>query len=128
MSASTVGTRIPWRWPHSSGKPSWILERSGKPRAGSLPATTLPWRGFGPYLDPVPEELTAALRRVLPPEVQRDIGVDTGAWVSRTVATCLRLSAPELAADVGAFAERRDNAAAEHKYSLAACTSGPLTR
>ena len=71
-----------------------------------------------PYLDPVPEELTAALRRVLPAEVQRDIGVDTGAWVSE-LCDLLEVIRAELAADVGAFAERRDNAAAEHKYSLA---------
>ena len=33
-----------------------------------------------PYLSPVPAGITESLRRVLPLDVQRQIGVDTGAW------------------------------------------------
>ena len=39
-----------------------------------------PWRGCGRTFRRCPQAITESLRRVLPEDVQRQIGVDTGAW------------------------------------------------
>lgn len=71
-----------------------------------------------PYLTPVPAELTDALRRVLPEEVRRRIGVDTGEWVVR-LCELLEDVRFELASEVKLFTERMDEAAASKSYRLA---------
>jgi ATP-dependent helicase YprA (DUF1998 family) len=63
-----------------------------------------------PYLWPVvPEGIAESLRRVLPPDVQTQIGIETGAWAE---ALCDQLEGVrvELAEDVAQFAERRQQA------------------
>jgi ATP-dependent helicase YprA (DUF1998 family) len=62
-----------------------------------------------PFLSPVPPLITESLQRVLPPEVQRQIGVETGAWAEELV-TLLSNVRAELDKDVKTFAERRQEA------------------
>jgi ATP-dependent helicase YprA (DUF1998 family) len=69
------------------------------------------------YLAPVPKEITDALRRILPETVQREIGVDDGAWVG-VLADLLEAIRAELAEDVQAFEERRKQAFADRKGYL----------
>jgi ATP-dependent helicase YprA (DUF1998 family) len=71
----------------------------------------------GQYLTPVPEEITAALRRILPQEVQRQIGVEDGTWVGQLV-RLLGGIREELAVDVQMFEERRQKAFEERKDYL----------
>ena len=84
-----------------------------------LPGTS----GFAPstrvrsYLTPVPAEITDALRRILPESVQREIGVDDGAWVA-VLGDLLESIRAELVEDVGAFEERRQQAFADRKGYL----------
>jgi len=76
-----------------------------------------PSRRFSIYLTPVPEELTSALRRVLPPPVQLEIGIDTSAWVAH-LSKLLEDTRAELAEDVDAFEERRKQAFADRQGHL----------
>ena len=70
-----------------------------------------------PYLSPVPAGITESLRRVLPVEVQRQIGVDTGAWAEELWDLLENVRA-ELGEDVDRFEERREEAFAEQKWYL----------
>ena len=70
-----------------------------------------------PYLSPVPSAITESLRRVLPAEVQRQIGVETGAWAEELCALLEDVRA-ELAEDVDVFEERRQQAFADRKGHL----------
>jgi ATP-dependent helicase YprA (DUF1998 family) len=70
-----------------------------------------------PYLTPVPEEITAALRRVLPAGVQDEIGVETGKWAEE-FCNLLEEVRAELAADVDSFEERRVRAFEERQGHL----------
>ncbi len=70
-----------------------------------------------PYLTPVPEEITGALRRVLPAVVQDEIGVETGKWAEE-FCNLLEEVRAELAADVDSFEERRQRAYDERKDHL----------
>lgn len=73
-----------------------------------------------PYLWPaVPEDVTQSLRRVLPSDVQREIGVETGAWAEELCVQLERVR-DELAQDVAQFRERRQQAFDEGKDHLAA--------
>jgi ATP-dependent helicase YprA (DUF1998 family) len=76
---------------------------------------TPPVRRVREYLTPVPEELTAALRRVLPDTVQAEIGVKDGTW-AEVLCDLLEYVRAELAADVAALEERRDRAAAGQDF------------
>ena len=80
---------------------------------GKHPPVSRVW----PYLNPVPTALTQALQRILPDDVQRLIGVETSAWAEELCALLddVRI---ELAADVDAFAERRDQAFKDGKDYL----------
>ena len=69
-----------------------------------------------PYLSPVPAAITESLRRVLPENVQAQIGVETGAWAEE-LCSLLELVRTELAADVALFEERKQQAIAEQKWS-----------
>jgi DEAD/DEAH box helicase/Domain of unknown function (DUF1998)/Helicase conserved C-terminal domain len=93
------------RW-HTSGE--FFLPGA----SGIAPSTRV--RG---YLTPVPEEITGALRRILPEAVQREIGVDDNAWVMRLTELLENIRA-ELTEDVQAFEERRKQAFADRKGHL----------
>ncbi|HEX6524820.1 MAG TPA: helicase-related protein [Streptosporangiaceae bacterium] len=70
-----------------------------------------------PYLTPVPAEITGTLRRVLPADVQRAIGVDSDAWVD-VLCDLLEDVRAELDLDVQSFEERREQAYKERKDRL----------
>jgi ATP-dependent helicase YprA (DUF1998 family) len=73
-------------------------------------------RGF---LTPVPDDVDAALRAVLPKSVQHRIGLDSGAWVGELDALLSAVRA-ELAHDVAMFEERRRDAFESRRSDLAA--------
>jgi ATP-dependent helicase YprA (DUF1998 family) len=78
---------------------------------------TAPVNRMWPYLRPVPGSIRDALRRVLPGDVQRQIGVETDAWAEELCAL-LEDVRVELAADVGSFKERREQAFKDGKDHL----------
>jgi hypothetical protein len=80
---------------------------------GSPAPVTRVW----PYLSPVPPAITESLQPVLPAEVREQIGVETGAWAEELYAQLETVRA-ELAADVDAFEERRQQAFADRKGNL----------
>ncbi|GGL27963.1 DEAD/DEAH box helicase [Planomonospora parontospora] len=84
------------------------------PGAGGVPASRV--RSF---LTPVPREVLESLLRVLPPNVQREIGVNTGEWVDELCRLLERVRA-QLAFDVEVFEERRHQAYQERKDNLVA--------
>jgi Zn-finger nucleic acid-binding protein len=61
------------------------------------------------YLSPVPQGVFKSLLRVLPPEVQREIGVNTAEWVDELCKLLEKVRA-QLAQDVQVFEERRRRA------------------
>ncbi|MBX6166923.1 MAG: DEAD/DEAH box helicase [Thermobispora bispora] len=67
------------------------------------------------FLTPVPAEITETLRHVLPAEVQAQIGVDSGKWVSR-LCDHLEKVRRELNHDIELFEEKRDKAAEARRY------------
>jgi DEAD/DEAH box helicase/Domain of unknown function (DUF1998)/Helicase conserved C-terminal domain len=71
------------------------------------------------YLTPVPPEVDAALRAVLPKAVWPLIGLDDGSWVERLCALLEQVRA-ELAHDVAVFEERRREAFESRRSDLAA--------
>jgi hypothetical protein len=73
-------------------------------------------RGF---LTPVPEDVDAALRAVLPKPVQQRIGLDSGAWVDHLDALLSQVRA-ELSQDVALFEERRRDAFESRRSDVAA--------
>jgi hypothetical protein len=77
-----------------------------------------PERRVWPYLRPVPHSITESLRRILPEEVQRQIGVETGAWAEE-LCDLLKAVRVELDHDVAAFRERREQAHQDGKDHLA---------
>jgi rubrerythrin len=80
--------------------------------SGSAPSTRV-----RNYLNPVPPEITGALRRILPDPVQREIGVDDSAWVP-VMTDLLEDIRKELAEDVQAFEELREQAYKDRKGHL----------
>jgi ATP-dependent helicase YprA (DUF1998 family) len=85
-------------------------------RAGRRPAPAERVRAF---LTPVPADVDAALRAVLPESVQQRIGLDSGAWVRELAALLAQVQA-ELAHDVATFEERRKEAFDARRSDLAA--------
>ncbi|HEX7162261.1 MAG TPA: DEAD/DEAH box helicase [Trebonia sp.] len=73
-------------------------------------------RGF---LTPVPQDVDAALRAVLPKSVQQRIGLDSGAWVDELDALLSQVRA-ELTHDVAVFEERRRDAFESRRSDVAA--------
>jgi len=71
------------------------------------------------YLTPVPAEVAAALRTVLPEPAWRQIGLDDGSWVEQLCALLEQVRA-ELAHDVAMFEERRMEAFESRRSDLAA--------
>jgi ATP-dependent helicase YprA (DUF1998 family) len=62
-----------------------------------------------PFLSPVPPSVLHSVLRVLPPLVQREIGIDTGEWVEK-LGDLLEEVRAQLAQDVAIFEERRQQA------------------
>ncbi len=93
----------------------------------------LPCNAVRGYLTPVPAEVDAALRAVLPKAAWPLIGLDDGSWVERLCALLEQVRA-ELAHDVAVFEERRREAfesrrsdlAARFERSIATITRRPL--
>jgi ATP-dependent helicase YprA (DUF1998 family) len=83
-------------------------------RPGASPSQLV--RGF---LTPVPDDVDAALRAVLPKSAQEQIGLDSGAWVDELDALLSAVRA-ELAQDVALFEERRKDAFESRRSDLAA--------
>lgn len=73
------------------------------------PAGPAPVTQVKDFLIPVPAEVDRSLRAVLPPEVQRQIGVDDGRWAEKLL-ELLEDVRSQLAQDVEAFMERRSQA------------------
>jgi len=89
-----------------------------------------PVKRVWPFLSPVPLPITESLRRVLPLEVQRQIGVEAGAWAEELAALLENVRA-ELARDVEMFAERRQeafDAGKDHLVALYGRTINTLTQ
>src|SRR5690606_28511673 len=70
------------------------------------------------FLTPVPEEIRAALRRVLPEAVADELGVDRGRWAAELCDLLERLR-EEVTQDVAYFEQRRREAFEQRKDSLA---------
>jgi hypothetical protein len=70
------------------------------------------------FLTPVPEGVLESLSRVLPPSVQKEIGVEDGSWVTRMV-DLLEEVRGQLAAEIDLLEERRKWAYDTRKHGLA---------
>ncbi|WP_326641567.1 DEAD/DEAH box helicase [Streptosporangium sp. NBC_01755] len=70
------------------------------------------------FLTPVPEEITASLRRILPTSVQAEIGVESEAWVTKL---CVHLEKvrQEMAQDIEIFEQRIREYAESRKFAQA---------
>ncbi|MEV6040737.1 DEAD/DEAH box helicase [Nonomuraea sp. NPDC052116] len=71
------------------------------------------------FLSPVPPQVTASLRAVLPPQAQAELGVGSGAW-AQVLCDHLEKVRLELAQDVATFEERRTAAFEQRRSDLAA--------
>nr|WP_221474563.1 DEAD/DEAH box helicase [Planomonospora venezuelensis] len=71
------------------------------------------------FLSPVPPEVTASLRAVLPPQTQAEIGVGPGTWAEE-LCDHLEKVRLELTQDVETFEERRTAAFEQRRSDLAA--------
>jgi ATP-dependent helicase YprA (DUF1998 family) len=71
------------------------------------------------FLTPVPAQVTASLRAVLPPRAQAELGVATGAWAGE-LCDHLEKVRLELTQDVESFEERRTAAFEQRRSDLAA--------
>ncbi len=70
------------------------------------------------FLTPVPAAVEESLRAVLPPSVQEEIGLDTGAWVQELV-RLIEDTRDEIRQDLDNYDARREAAAAERRYAVA---------
>ncbi len=87
---------------------------AGRPAPRTSPSQLV--RGF---LTPVPDDVDAALRAVLPKSVQQRIGLDSGAWVNELDALLSAVRA-EITQDVALFEERRQDAFESRRSDVAA--------
>ncbi len=70
------------------------------------------------FLTPVPADVLASLKAVLPAAIADEIGVDDGVWV-HVLADLLRSVSDEVTADVGAFEDRQREAVTAKRWGLA---------
>lgn len=70
------------------------------------------------FLDPVPAGVLSSLQRVLPPDVQAEIGLDDGRWISE-LRSLLDDARDELQQDLTHYELRIEEAAAAKKFGLA---------
>jgi hypothetical protein len=102
----------------------WLFERTGRidrnagafflPDNGTDASVTL----VQDFLTPVPETLTGALTRILPPEVAQALDVPGGAWATDLIELLDTVRA-ELDHEVATLEQLRDEAAALQKFQLA---------
>mgnify|MGYP001398904949 CR=1 FL=1 len=78
----------------------------------------IPVHRVADFLDPVPEEITAALLRILPEEVAEVLDVQGGSWVG-VLTDMLEDVRQELVQDLDRLEERRREAAERERYPLA---------
>lgn len=89
-----------------------------------LPPVPTPPDHVGPverltsYLASLPRAVRSALEAVLPPAVQKEIGVVGDEWVPELI-DLVRQAGESLATDVAAFEARLDEAAAKRQFALA---------
>ncbi|WP_239405904.1 DEAD/DEAH box helicase [Frankia sp. Cj3] len=95
----------------------FLGERGGAPGRPGPPAA--PSQLVRSFLTPVPDDVDAALRAVLPTSVQEQLGLDSGAWVDELDALLAAVRA-ELAQDVALFEERRKEAFESRRSDMAA--------
>ena len=91
----------------------------GDPGGSSPRGNTAPCDAVRGFLTPVPAEVGAALRAVLPEPAWAQIGLDDGSWVERLCALLEEVRS-ELAHDVATFEERRREAFESRRSDLAA--------
>ncbi|GAA1817286.1 DEAD/DEAH box helicase [Planosporangium flavigriseum] len=77
-----------------------------------------PVTAIAEYLRPVPDAVTESLVNVLPPAVQQEIGLDSGAWVDHLV-ELLDTVRLEVEHDYKIYADKLDEAAAARKFNQA---------
>ncbi|WP_370012882.1 DEAD/DEAH box helicase [Nocardiopsis sp. LDBS0036] len=70
------------------------------------------------FLDPVPQEVTDALLRVLPEEVSKELGVGNGAWAT-VLTDMLEEIRQEVINDIDHLDQRRREAAEKERYGQA---------
>jgi hypothetical protein len=70
------------------------------------------------FLDPIPAEITDALRRILPPAVAKEIDVDEGGWVD-VLLDLLERARVELEEDVKTIEALQDQAVEAKNFNLA---------
>jgi hypothetical protein len=70
------------------------------------------------YLRPLPAGVNESLRRVLPLEIQRGIGLDSDAWVDE-LERLLDVARAEMHSDHEVYRAKQDEAAAARKFQLA---------
>ncbi|MFG3685435.1 Zn-binding domain-containing protein [Micromonospora sp. NPDC047740] len=85
-----------------------------------LPAVgqAAPANAVADYLRPVPDVVAEALANVLPPSVQQEIGLESGAWVDHLV-NLLETVRLEVEHDHQVYADKRDEAVKARNYSKA---------
>ncbi|MGH3251083.1 MAG: Zn-binding domain-containing protein, partial [Trebonia sp.] len=92
---------------------------NGAGATGRSAARAAPSQQVRGFLTPVPADVDAALRAVLPKTAADQIGLDSGAWVDELDGLLSQVRA-ELAQDVAMFEERRREAFESRRSDLAA--------
>jgi ATP-dependent helicase YprA (DUF1998 family) len=82
-------------------------------------ANSAPCRRVRGFLTPVPDEVTDALRSILPASAQSRLGISDDSWVAELCGLLEQVQA-ELAHDVATFEERRTDAFGSRRSDLAA--------
>ncbi|MBB6119500.1 DEAD/DEAH box helicase [Nocardiopsis algeriensis] len=83
------------------------------PKGGNAPVHRV-----AEFLDPVPEEITGALLRILPGEVSEELGVKDGSWVA-VLTDMLEDIRKEVVNDIDHLDKRRQEAADKQRYGQA---------
>lgn len=96
-------------------EPAWRFAGAFFRASDTGPSAAAGVRGF---LTPVPPEVEAALRQVLPESVATEIGVDSGAWVDQ-LAELLDTAEQDIMGDIAQFEQLRDEAGASKNFRLA---------
>ncbi|GAA3121415.1 DEAD/DEAH box helicase [Streptosporangium carneum] len=103
---------------HAKESSGEVWRNAGEFFRGPRGAQDAPCNRLLEFLTPVPEEITAALRRVLPSEVQGEIGVESGSWVIE-LCTLLDVVREELDQDITIFEQRISEAVENRKFQVA---------
>ncbi|GGL15910.1 DEAD/DEAH box helicase [Planomonospora parontospora] len=103
---------------HAKATSGEVWRNAGEFFRGSQGAQDAPCNRVLDFLTPVPAEITETLRRVLPPEVQGEIGVESESWVIR-LCDLLDKVRDELDQDITLFEERIAEAVQGRKFQIA---------